>query len=600
MAAHSGDWYLAMDDMDGQPLDEILTSLRQQNVSPGSEDVVRWGSELADLVETIHSHGFTYGDLKPSNIIVGPDGSLNLVDFELAENRNGDPESAAVWSSGTRGYLSPQRSDGHRPTVADDVYSLGALLYLLATGAEPSCAPNPAALLRRPVELLNPAVDPTIAKLIRRCLDPDPRRRFDSAAACGHALRQAGAAPRRAVVRSAERLRDDALEPSQLLEIARQIGDFLAEGVTAHDPIPAFAWRLGPLNNVERWSTDMNVGAAGAVVALSELVVEFNDAAHRAALGQAAHWLTGATRPAGPTLAGLYVGEAGVAAAQLRAGVVLGDESLIARAKACSDAIAALPHRGPDMFNGSAGRLRFHLWMWKHFGRQEDLEYANDAARYLLPHTCSGSQNKGQQFLGYAHGVAGIADSLLDLYEVTYDAMLLDAAVCVGDWLSLLAQPALTNGEGLNWPNDVESRPTMAFWCHGAAGITRFLLHLYAVRDHEATLDMAIRAARVVSTGTRWAGATQCHGLAGNIECLIDTYQSTGDARYLTEARNIAGLLPAFALEERGRLVFVTDHDRTSPGFTHGCSGTAACLLRLARPDVRSHLLSVDGFVRAA
>src|SRR5205807_820267 len=80
---------------------------------------------------------------------------------------------------------------GHAPTVADDVYSLGALLYLIATGAEPSFAPDPSSLLDRPIELLNPALGPALAGAIGRCLDPDPDRRPASPAEAATALAEA-------------------------------------------------------------------------------------------------------------------------------------------------------------------------------------------------------------------------------------------------------------------------------------------------------------------------------------------------------------------------------------------------------------------------
>jgi hypothetical protein len=599
----AGDWFLAMDDLDGQPLEEILSSVRRHNLQVSHDDIVRWGCQLADILETIHAHGFAYGDLNSSNVIVGPSGHLCLVDFELASRRDGHAYSS-VFSSGTRGYLTPRRLEGGNPTVADDIYSLGAVLYLLATGAEPSCAPDPSRLLARPIELLNPAIGIAVVSVIRRCLAPEPAHRFASAASCGSALLDTVA------LKGDIGLPDEARPPRELhaapaLELAHSIGDFLCEGAMTG---PARA--VDDFNIAKPWPTDLNVGAAGAVIVLSELVGQFGDPAHSDALSQMGRWLTRAPRPAGPPLPGLYVGEAGVAAALLRGGWVLGDEVLLRRALDLSDEIAAMPHCCPDLFNGSAGRLRFHLWAWRLAGRPEDLNYAIAAARYLLAHAerestmCSWIIPPGygalsdKQLLGYAHGAAGIADALLDLYSVTHDAVLADAAADVGNWLAATACPALADGSGLNWPNDVGSQPEMAFWCHGAAGIARFLLHLFEIGGDRQRLDMACRAARVITLGTRWAGPTQCHGLSGNIECLLDVYQVTGEEAYLKDARVMAALLPAFALKRSGQLVFVTDHDREHLGFTHGAAGVAACLLRLVNPTVRPHLLSVAGFIR--
>jgi hypothetical protein len=600
---YSGDWFLAMDDVEGQTLEEILISARQQNVQVGHDDIVRWGRQLADILGTIHARGYAYGDLKPSNVIVGPDGSLRLVDFELASPLNGRAGSVA-FAGGTRGYLSPRRLAGGSPTVTDDIYSLGAVLYLLATGAEPSCAPDPSMLLTRPIELLNPAISTGVVSVIKRCIASGPAHRFASAASCGSALLATAGQPEPTPLPS-DYWPHRELGVAPALGLARGIGDFLCEELAAGQTRV-----IGEPDHAEPWTTDVNLGTAGAVIVLSELVSESGDPAHRDTLVQAARSLIQARRPAGPPLPGLYVGEAGVAAALLRAGWVLGDEYFLSRGLDLSDKIAAMPHGSPDMFNGSAGRLRFHLWAWKLAGRPEDLDYATAAVSYLLAHAekeagrCSWvippgyDALSGKHLLGYAHGAAGIGDAILDLYEVTQDAALAGVADGVGNWLAGAAFPWLADGSGLNWPNDIASRPVMAFWCHGAAGIARFLLHLYEIRGHEQLLDMSRRAGLVLTLGTRWSGPTQCHGLAGQVEALLDLYHVTGEEAYLKDARAMAALLPAFAVNQDDRLVFVTDHQRAHTGFTHGAAGMAACLLRLAAPEVRPHLLSVAGFTR--
>lgn len=606
---HMGDWYLAMEDIGGQQLAETMLSLREKNLGLDTNDVLRWGLELADLLVAVHDRGYVYADLNPANVIVQPDGSLRLVDFELAISSLPSAASPGAWGAGTRGYLSPERSRACRPTVGDDVYSLGAMIYLLATGAEPSCEPDPATLLRRPMELANPAIDPAVAAIIRRCLAPEAQHRFGSAAACSAALQEAATRSDEPGRLEPEGARSAGLDTATALDLAWAIGDFLCDGVSVDGDSVELGWHLGTFGEKEPWAADLNLGAAGAALALSELVAAFGDARHRQTLRALATALPLLSRPAGPPLPGLYVGAAGVAAAQLRAGRVLDDDDLIGSARRLGRAIAHTPHTSPDLFNGSAGRLRFHLWTWKHTGRQEDLDFASAAAEYLLatadrqidaaawtiPLGYDGLS--GKQFVGYAHGAAGIADTLLDLYEITNEPELLAVAVLVGNWLGSLARPALAAGDGLNWPYDANTRPLMAFWCHGAAGISRFLLHLHEVGDVPAAMEMAVGAARVVSRGTRWSGPTQCHGLAGNIECLIDVYCATGDSAFLDDAKDMAGLLPTFAMSRYGQPIFVTDHEKVGPGFTHGCAGVIAALLRLADPAARRHLLSVNGFV---
>jgi hypothetical protein len=596
--SEADDLCLAMEDLDGRTLEECLSSLRERNVLPDIEQLVRWTSELVGLLEAIHVKGLVYGDLKAPNVIVGADGQLRLVDFELAHD--GEGERPLTLGRGTPGYMSPQQSAGRSATVADDIFGLGALLYLIATGAEPSFAPDPSALLDRPVELLNPALGRTVAAVIGRCLHPDPNRRPSSPAAAGAAIRKAARSdPIKPVAQPAT--------PEQALVLARRIGDALCDAVSDH----GLMWAHSGVFD-EQVSLDLNTGAAGAILALAELVAEFDDPAHRAALARGARWLAHAPRQGDVRLPGLYVGEAGVGAALLRAGRVLADPELTGTAAKAGSWIASVPHSSPDLFNGTAGRLRYHLWLWLETADRQHLDHAIIAAAHLLAvaeHRAGGSswtippgyeRLSGHTLTGYAHGAAGIADTLLDLFEVTGDGGLLEVAERVGRWLIRLAEPALENGAGVNWPPAENDRPVMAFWCHGGAGITRFLLHLSQLTDGAEPLELARRAALVVAEGTRWAGVTQCHGLAGNVECLLDLYQATTEESYLREAETMARLVNAFAQKRKGRFTLITDRDSSNPGFSTGCSGVAVCLLRLAHPRTRPHLLSLRAYLPGA
>jgi hypothetical protein len=581
---------LVMEDVEGRTLARHLASLRERNVLPSRGELVTWARQLAAMLEAIHERGLVYGDLKASNVMITPAGALRLVDFELAQELGGDqPETVFAFGRGSRGHMSPQQIGRHAPSVADDVYGLGAVLYLIATGAEPSFAPDPSALLDRPIELLNPDIGPALAEAIGRCLDRDPRRRPASPARVAAALEEAlDAGP------GDDRHASAAQPPAGALELARRIGDLLAEGLD-RPPSP-----VAPL--------DLNMGGAGAVLVLAEIVAEFGDPVHREGLARGARGLRDAPRAAGVRLPGLYVGEAGIGAALLRAGQVLGDADLIGAAAEAGRWVAAAPHDSPDLFHGTAGRLRFHLWLWRETGDGQYLDHAVEAADRLLAADMdkAGAPDwtlppgyeslSGRRLTGYAHGAAGIADALLDLFDTTGAAELLDAARSVRRWLAGLAEPALADGSGINWPGDEDSRPTMAFWCHGAAGIARFLVHLAESGAEPEALDTARAAARTVARGTRWAGPTQCHGLASGIECLLDVHQATGEEAYLADAGVMVRLLHAFAVERRGRLTLVTDLDRSDQGFTIGYAGIAACLLRAAQPRTRAHLLSLDGF----
>jgi lantibiotic modifying enzyme len=193
--------------------------------------------------------------------------------------------------------------------------------------------------------------------------------------------------------------------------------------------------------------------------------------------------------------------------------------------------------------------------------------------------------------------VAGIADALLDLYDAARQTRYRDIAIQAGWWIMAHGIKALDDGSGVNWPVQPGGDRTMAFWCHGAAGIGRFLLHLGEVTGLPEASRFAVEAARTIAHGIRWAGPTQCHGLAGNIEFLLDMYQVTGDAQHLADTRLLGRLLLAFAAERDGLLMYPSESSRVfTPDYMVGFAGVAVALLRLADPLHRPHQLSRKGF----
>jgi hypothetical protein len=151
-----GDLYLVMEHLAGRTLGSEVTG------PCGTERTVAWGRQLASALCAIHRAGLVYRDLDPANVIVGEDGVVRLVDFELACDIGSTGEAV-----GTPGYCSPQQITGAPAAIADDVYGLGAVLHFLATGADPG-TPDTGAL------------EQGLERVIARCLDEDPDVRYPS------------------------------------------------------------------------------------------------------------------------------------------------------------------------------------------------------------------------------------------------------------------------------------------------------------------------------------------------------------------------------------------------------------------------------------
>lgn len=123
--------WLAMEYVDGLAIDEAAAD------RPLAERVAMF-VKAADAVQHAHSRMVVHADLKPSNILVGHDGRLKLLDFGIAQLIDETPHPDRPGAAGgavTREFASPQRLDGGGPSVADDVYALGCTLDMILEGA---------------------------------------------------------------------------------------------------------------------------------------------------------------------------------------------------------------------------------------------------------------------------------------------------------------------------------------------------------------------------------------------------------------------------------------------------------------------------------
>ncbi|MBX3275462.1 MAG: protein kinase [Sandaracinaceae bacterium] len=133
---------------------------------------------LADVLGYLHAQGYVHGDVKPSNILVRPDGQLVLLDFGMALER----EEIRDGFAGTRRYAAPEVGPGH-PTPAEDVYAVGAVVFELVAGRAPFHGEGLQLTLekrrRRAASLseVAPWAPPSLCERVDRWLDPDPHAR---------------------------------------------------------------------------------------------------------------------------------------------------------------------------------------------------------------------------------------------------------------------------------------------------------------------------------------------------------------------------------------------------------------------------------------
>jgi len=139
----------------------------------------RIGLALVDALRTAHAAGVLHRDVKPSNVMLAPDGRVVLTDFGIATVEEEPNLTATGMLVGSPGYMSPERARGERPTAASDLWSLGATLYAAVEGEPPFRREGQLATLHAVITQPAPAAahGGALAPLIARLLDQDPLRR---------------------------------------------------------------------------------------------------------------------------------------------------------------------------------------------------------------------------------------------------------------------------------------------------------------------------------------------------------------------------------------------------------------------------------------
>lgn len=178
--------YIAMERIAGKTLEQTAGKLP---ISP--HEVARLGARIATGLIDLHRQQVIHFDLKPANILFrDATGEAVFVDFGLSRHAKlPDLFSEEIRvPMGTAPYIAPEQVLRNRTDPRSDIFSLGAILYELVTGAQPFGAPDTTSGLKRriwadpkPPRAINPDVPPWLQEIILRCLDPDPTKRYPSA-----------------------------------------------------------------------------------------------------------------------------------------------------------------------------------------------------------------------------------------------------------------------------------------------------------------------------------------------------------------------------------------------------------------------------------
>ena len=188
--------FLAMEYIDGQTL-----NARIGTTPLPLDEAVDIAIQVADALDAAHAKGIVHRDIKPANIMITPRGHVSVLDFGLAKMKppgvgSGSTASRAATEfltdpgmvMGTVQYMSPEQALGREADSRSDLFSLGVVLYEMATGRLPFSGVSATELLLQIVRAqpeamarFNYEVPPELERIVRKCLEKDRDRRYQSA-----------------------------------------------------------------------------------------------------------------------------------------------------------------------------------------------------------------------------------------------------------------------------------------------------------------------------------------------------------------------------------------------------------------------------------
>jgi len=190
--------FIAMELLEGETLERRLHS----GVTP-VERMLDWGIQLADALDAAHTKGIIHRDIKPANIFVTPRGQVKVLDFGLAKLTRPEIEMDTIGATqdspaqltnpgatvGTISYMSPEQARGERLDPRTDLFSLGVVIYQMATGRLPFSGTTSAVTFHAILQLdpvpalqLNGMLPPKLDEIIAKALEKDRELRYQSAA----------------------------------------------------------------------------------------------------------------------------------------------------------------------------------------------------------------------------------------------------------------------------------------------------------------------------------------------------------------------------------------------------------------------------------
>ena len=179
----NGSYYIVMEFIEGTDLKQRLRREGPLSILNALE-IAR---QIAAALDAAHRSGLVHRDIKPHNILINQDGKVKVADFGIAKQTSEGEDTGVIM--GSVHYISPEQARGEVTTPSSDLYSLGTVLFEMLTGRTLFEADNAMAVAHKQIydrpplpRTLRPEIPPAVESVVMRCLEKDPRARYQSAA----------------------------------------------------------------------------------------------------------------------------------------------------------------------------------------------------------------------------------------------------------------------------------------------------------------------------------------------------------------------------------------------------------------------------------
>jgi serine/threonine protein kinase len=594
----SGNYYLVLECIKGKSLYKVITENNaelRQGLLTGTRKGLKFLDclvQLVTLLETLHKNQVVHRDVSAANFMITPKGKVAIIDMELSYSLQLQLPSPP-FQLGTYGYMSPEQESMQPPAVAQDIYSVGAILLQVWTGISPTKLTNtPIEELYDKVQFFVP--DKPFADIILQLLQPESIKRPSLQEVRQMILQYKDDLQRK---RRRPVFKTAVFQQDQITATIQQVIGALASPLFADEEKGWFSEDVHAEKNADKrkinrsWFTSFHKGASGVLYMLSQAHrLGFNTSTvlpqiqHSIALVEEKYMSR--IEQVSPSL---HFGSSGIAACL----AIAIKEGLIEPKTMYFDWIdRLLKVENPrlNIMNGIAGQ-GMALWNCQPFLSEVDSDkrISGYFDSIVNNQEKDGSwvneivDGKKRVTRGFANGVAGLIYFLLE-YARRYKSK--EALMSAQHGLSFLMKKAIWKNGVVRW-RSTRGKEISPWWYEGGPGIALAFIKAYSLTGDHVYQEYGRGALYAHSPTVINNNLSQCEGLSGLGEIYLDAYRIFKDQEWLDRAGWIAQVIMQLKKENSvyGPYWLVEHERQPVADFMIGNSGIIHFLLRYCYPE---------------